>query len=92
MPGSLKCGPALVLSARSEGKVVKNRLHVDVRVGTGLVGDERGLHLRPNPHNWWSGRIGSYLAQPKHCGALVLSDAERYLISQSKDTDGEGWR
>ncbi len=25
-----------------EGKVVKNRLHLDVRVGTGLVGEERG--------------------------------------------------
>ncbi|MEU3692806.1 VOC family protein [Streptomyces narbonensis] len=24
-----------------EGKVVKNRVHLDVRVGTGLVGDER---------------------------------------------------
>jgi len=24
-----------------EGKVVKNRLHLDVRVGTGLVGEER---------------------------------------------------
>ena len=28
-------------SASPEGKVVKNRLHLDVRVGTGLVGDER---------------------------------------------------
>ncbi|WP_199757961.1 VOC family protein [Micromonospora sp. Llam0] len=25
----------------AEGKTVKNRLHLDVRVGTGLVGDER---------------------------------------------------
>jgi len=24
-----------------EGKVVKNRMHLDVRVGTGLVGEER---------------------------------------------------
>ena len=24
-----------------EGKVVKNRVHLDVRVGTGLVGEER---------------------------------------------------
>ena len=28
-------------SAFPEGKVVKNRLHLDVRVGTGLVGEER---------------------------------------------------
>ena len=24
-----------------EGKVVKNRVHLDVRVGTGLIGEER---------------------------------------------------
>jgi hypothetical protein len=28
-------------SLAAKGKVVKNRLHLDVRVGTGLVGDER---------------------------------------------------
>ena len=28
-------------SAFPKGKVVKNRLHLDVRVGTGLVGQER---------------------------------------------------
>jgi len=28
-------------SSVPEGKVVKNRVHLDVRVGTGLVGDER---------------------------------------------------
>ena len=30
-----------MLPRLSEGKVVKNRLHLDVRVGTGLVGAER---------------------------------------------------
>jgi hypothetical protein len=29
-----------------EGKAVKNRLHLDVRVGTGLVGEERVGHAR----------------------------------------------
>jgi hypothetical protein len=29
------------LDIEQEGKVVKNRLHLDVRVGTGLVGEER---------------------------------------------------
>ena len=29
-----------------EGKVVKNRLHLDVRVGTGLVGEERLARAR----------------------------------------------
>lgn len=34
-------GPLLFFQRVPEGKVVKNRLHLDVRVGTGLVGDER---------------------------------------------------
>ena len=33
--------PRLFFQRVPEGKVVKNRLHLDVRVGTGLVGDER---------------------------------------------------
>jgi hypothetical protein len=34
-------GPRLFFQRVPEGKVVKNRLHLYVRVGTGLVGDER---------------------------------------------------
>ncbi|MFE5284405.1 VOC family protein [Nocardia sp. NPDC056611] len=34
-------GPRLYFQHVPEGKVVKNRLHLDVRVGTGLVGAER---------------------------------------------------
>jgi catechol 2,3-dioxygenase-like lactoylglutathione lyase family enzyme len=34
-------GPRLYFQRVPEGKVVKNRLHLDVRVGTGLVGHER---------------------------------------------------
>ncbi|MEU7586846.1 VOC family protein [Micromonospora sp. NPDC049230] len=34
-------GPRRYFQRVPEGKVVKNRLHLDVRVGTGLVGDER---------------------------------------------------
>ncbi|WP_278265793.1 VOC family protein [Nocardia sp. AG03] len=34
-------GPRLFFQRVPEGKVVKNRVHIDVRVGTGLVGDER---------------------------------------------------
>ena len=34
-------GPRLFFQSVPEGKVVKNRLHLDVRVGTGLVGEER---------------------------------------------------
>ena len=38
-------GPRLYFQRVPEGKVVKNRLHIDVRVGTGLVGDERLVAL-----------------------------------------------
>lgn len=34
-------GPRLYFQPVPEGKVVKNRLHLDVRVGTGLVAGER---------------------------------------------------
>src|SRR5215207_11348461 len=34
-------GPRLFFQRVPEDKVVKNRVHLDVRVGTGLVGDER---------------------------------------------------
>ncbi|MFB7382939.1 VOC family protein [Kitasatospora purpeofusca] len=36
-----RVGPRLYFQRVPEGKVVKNRLHLDVRVGTGLVGEER---------------------------------------------------
>ena len=34
-------GPRLYFQRVPEGKTVKNRVHLDVRAGTGLVGDER---------------------------------------------------
>jgi hypothetical protein len=34
-------GPRLFFQRVPEGKVVKNRVHLDVRVGTGLIGQER---------------------------------------------------
>ncbi|GGZ28007.1 hypothetical protein GCM10010387_21760 [Streptomyces inusitatus] len=34
-------GPRLFFQRVPEGKVVKNRVHLDVRVGTGLIGKER---------------------------------------------------
>ncbi|MFH8336836.1 VOC family protein [Streptomyces sp. AM6-12] len=34
-------GPRLFFQRVPEGKVVKNRVHIDVRVATGLVGEER---------------------------------------------------
>jgi hypothetical protein len=42
----LGVGPRLFFQRVPEGKVVKNRVHLDVRVGTGLVGDERLATLK----------------------------------------------
>jgi hypothetical protein len=39
-------GPRLFFQRVPEGKVVKNRMHLDVRVGTGLVGEERLATLK----------------------------------------------
>ena len=46
-PSALACidpsgvGPRLFFQQVPEGKAVKNRVHLDVRIGTGLVGQER---------------------------------------------------
>ncbi|MET8703587.1 MULTISPECIES: VOC family protein [unclassified Kitasatospora] len=39
-------GPRVLFQRVPEGKVVKNRLHLDVRAGTGLVGEERLATLK----------------------------------------------
>ncbi|MFE2109066.1 VOC family protein [Kitasatospora sp. NPDC059463] len=39
-------GPRVLFQLVPEGKVVKNRLHLDVRAGTGLVGEERLATLK----------------------------------------------
>ncbi|WP_406629175.1 VOC family protein [Amycolatopsis sp. WGS_07] len=39
-------GPRLYFQRVPEGKVVKNRVHLDVRAGTGLVGEERLAALK----------------------------------------------
>jgi hypothetical protein len=39
-------GPRLFFQRVPEGKVVKNRVHLDVRVGTGMVGAERLAALK----------------------------------------------
>ena len=39
-------GPRLYFQRVPEDKVVKNRLHLDVRVGTGLTGEERLAALK----------------------------------------------
>jgi len=45
-------GPRLFFQRVPEGKVAKNRLHLDVRVGTGLVGEERVATLEAEGGTW----------------------------------------
>jgi len=45
-------GPRLFFQRVPEGKVVKNRLHLDVRVGTGSWVKSAWPRLRPNAHDW----------------------------------------
>lgn len=43
-------GPRLFFQRVPQGKIAKNRLHLDVRVGTGLVGAERLAALEAEQH------------------------------------------
>ncbi len=45
-------GPRLYFQRVPEGKVVKNRLHLDVRVGTGSLVHSAWPHSRQNAHDW----------------------------------------
>ncbi len=45
-------GPRLYFQRVPEGKVVKNRVHLDVRVGVGLVGRSASPPSRPSARGW----------------------------------------
>lgn len=75
-------GLARLSAARADaepGKVVKNRLHLDVRVGTGLVGEERLAALeaacaRLVPLG--AARVRLLLADDDNESRLVMQDVE----------------
>jgi hypothetical protein len=72
-------GPRLYFQRVPEGKVVKNRLHLDVRVGTGLVGEERLAALdaecaRLLPLG--AARVRLLLADGENESCLVMQDVE----------------
>jgi hypothetical protein len=72
-------GPRLFFQRVPEGKVVKNRLHLDVRVGTGLVGQERlaaleGECARLLPLG--ATRVRLMLADEENESCLVMADVE----------------
>ncbi|MET8360947.1 VOC family protein [Micromonospora sp. NPDC005171] len=73
-------GPRLYFQRVPEGKVVKNRLHLDVRVGTGLVGDERLAALEAECARLI--RLGAVRGQ------LLLADGVNESCLNMQDVEG----
>jgi hypothetical protein len=72
-------GPRLYFQRVPEGKVVKNRLHLDVRVGTGLVGDERVTVLDEECSRLvalGATRVRLLVADEENESCLVMEDVE----------------
>jgi hypothetical protein len=72
-------GPRLYFQRVPEGKVVKNRLHLDVRVGTGLVGDERVAVLEEECARLGAlgaTRVRLLVADEENESCLVMQDVE----------------
>jgi hypothetical protein len=72
-------GPRLFFQRVPEGKVVKNRLHLDVRVGTGLVGEERLAALEAECARLvalGAERVRLLLADGYNESCLVMQDIE----------------
>jgi hypothetical protein len=72
-------GPRLYFQRVPEGKVVKNRVHLDVRVGTGLVGEERLAVLEAECARLialGATRVQLLLADEENESCLVMQDVE----------------
>lgn len=72
-------GPRLFFQRVPEGKVVKNRVHLDVRVGTGLVGDERVAVLEAECERLVAlggTRLYIQLADEENESCLTMQDVE----------------
>lgn len=72
-------GPRLFFQRVPEGKVVKNRLHLDVRVGTGLVGEERLTALTTEGDRLealGASRVQLLVADEENESCLVMRDVE----------------
>ncbi|MFI9345246.1 VOC family protein [Streptomyces sp. NPDC052773] len=72
-------GPRLYFQRVPEGKVVKNRLHLDVRVGTGLRGEERVAALEAECARLMAlgaKRVRLLLADDHNESCLVMQDIE----------------
>ncbi|MBB2940777.1 catechol 2,3-dioxygenase-like lactoylglutathione lyase family enzyme [Actinoplanes lutulentus] len=73
-------GPRLYFQRVPEGKVVKNRVHLDVRVGTGLVGAERLAALEAE--------CARLLPLGATRGLLLLADDENESCLNMQDIEG----
>ncbi len=72
-------GPRLYFQQVPEGKVVKNRVHLDVRIGRGLVGDERLAALEAECTRLsalGASRVRLMLADEDNESCLVMQDVE----------------
>ncbi len=72
-------GPRLFFQRVPEAKTVKNRLHLDVRVGVGLTGDERVSALEAEAarlETLGAGRLRLLLADEENEACLVMQDVE----------------
>jgi hypothetical protein len=72
-------GPRLFFQRVPESKTVKNRVHLDVRVGTGLAGDERVAALEAEADRLealGARRVRLLLADEENESCLVMQDVE----------------
>ncbi|MFB8089147.1 VOC family protein [Streptomyces sp. NPDC055992] len=73
-------GPRMYFQRVPEGKTAKNRLHLDVRVGTGLVGEERLAALEAE--------CARLLPLGAVRGKLLLADGENESCLNMQDVEG----
>ncbi|MET8543803.1 VOC family protein [Kitasatospora sp. NPDC004799] len=73
-------GPRMYFQRVPEGKVVKNRVHLDVRVGTGLVGAERLAALEAE--------CARLLPLGATRGQLLLADDKNESCLNMQDVEG----
>ncbi|MFI6144605.1 VOC family protein [Streptomyces sp. NPDC051109] len=72
-------GPRMYFQRVPEGKVVKNRVHLDVRVATGLVGEERVAALEAECERlvaFGATRVQLLRADEYNESCLVMQDIE----------------
>ncbi|MEU5633098.1 VOC family protein [Streptomyces rishiriensis] len=73
-------GPRLFFQRVPEGKTAKNRVHLDVRVGTGLVGEERLAVLQAE--------CARLVALGATCVQVLLADEDNESCIAMQDIEG----